>query len=127
MSTPHNPAGLTEAQYGRDQGYRLLEVDEIDTTAKLPSINEIEMQRFDETWGPGSSGSMDCFMYRTRLSREALAAARGLTPASEPGKADAFDAWLDTEEGQGLYEKLEEKLQRIFRDFLASREPKGDA
>lgn len=125
----HNPAGLTDAQYGRDQGYRLLEVDEVHISFDTLTDN-IEVKSSDGSgWVSGVVGGEKCLTYRTKLSREALATARGLTPkASEPEKADVFDAWMRSEQGRQDLSKIDTSNYRsvMIAAFLAGQRSERD-
>lgn len=117
----HNPSNLSPSQYGQEQGYRLLEVDEIFEYDSSTPLEEIEA--LHDGWIPGWFGDTIGATYRTRLSREALAAARGLTPASEPEKADVFDAWMRSEQGRQDLNKIDTSNYRavMIAAFLAGQ------
>jgi hypothetical protein len=75
----HNPDKLTDEQVGVAEGWRLLDEDEI--VEVLNDENDVEGYcRFnsDILWFGGYYGSSGSITYRTRLTREELAKARGL-------------------------------------------------
>jgi len=79
-SNVHNPDGLTPEQVGIKDGYRVLDKDE--TGPKFNnsiSLRAIEGWNSDDTWDKGYRGNLANVTYRTKLTREQLAAKRGLT------------------------------------------------
>lgn len=81
----HNPDNLTPEQVGVEDGWRLLDEDEV------PECQDMEYQGMQawtgpkglKTWNPDYYGVLRHLTYRTRLSRPELRAARGLPPISE--------------------------------------------
>jgi len=72
VANGHNPDNLTEEQVLVELGWRLLDKDEIKD--REHSYRQIEMW-MDGDWDDDeSSGNCDLYTYRTRLSREELAA-----------------------------------------------------
>lgn len=84
----HNPDNLTPEQVGVEDGWRLLDEDEV------PECQDMEYQGMQawtgpkglKTWNPDYYGVLRHLTYRTRLSRPELQAARGLPPISEPAQ-----------------------------------------
>lgn len=67
----HNPDNLTPEQYGKSEGYRLLDEDEI--KVRTHYHKEIEVYWVNKEWIKGNKGGGEFSTYRTKLSREELA------------------------------------------------------
>ena len=67
----HNPDNLTPEQYGKSEGYRLLDEDEI--KVRTHYHKEIEAYWVNKEWIKGNKGGGEFSTYRTKLSREELA------------------------------------------------------
>lgn len=93
-----NPAGLTQAQVGIAEGWRLLEEDEI-TTAPRAGKLQVWFREVGK-WGSCMDLGWARNTYRTRLTRAELRAARGLE--HEPGEVTkcAVCGSLAVENGQ---------------------------
>ena len=74
VHSPHNPDNLTQKQLQPELGYRFLDKDEVKETNK--SLREIEAWGREEWDAKGYYGASSGLTYRTKLTREQLAAAR---------------------------------------------------
>lgn len=72
----HNPDNLTPEQYGKAEGWRLLDEDEV-TKEGQPFIDVIARWS-NKAWSNGANGHWGNITYRTKLSRAELRKARGL-------------------------------------------------
>lgn len=78
---PHNPDNLTPGQVGVSEGYRLLNLDEIenipDSAKKTSDVHKWDCER--KQWDcSGWYGQLPNRTWRTKLTREELKKARGL-------------------------------------------------
>ena len=70
----HNPAGLTNKQVGVGDGWRLLDEDEVYSSASAPCVDCWVPRRSE--WEPENWGIHKTHAYRTRYTRAELAQAR---------------------------------------------------
>lgn len=75
---PHNPDNLTPGQIGTQDGWRLLDRDEI--IDDYPTSERVAEQWRGSFWEEGYYGVAQEYTYRTNLTREELRKARGLDP-----------------------------------------------
>lgn len=73
----HNPDNLTDEQIGTDEGWRLLDEDEV-IDGDFPELKDIEAWTSDRKWESNFYGATMIVTYRTKLTRAELRAARGL-------------------------------------------------
>jgi hypothetical protein len=65
---PHNPYGLPPEQYGANEGYRLLDEDEV-----KERHDSFYIEKYVYYWDKNQwSGNEKTYTYRTKLSREEL-------------------------------------------------------
>jgi len=97
-SNVHNPEGLTPEQVGIKDGYRVLDKDEtgpkFNNSISLRDIegwNYGDKWNYGDTWGKtGCRGNLANVTYRTKLTREQLAAKRGFGYCERIKTEEAF-------------------------------------
>ena len=119
ISPGHNPDKLTEEQVGVKDGWRLFEADEIILEGRY--LDGIEF--WDKTkWLNGCHGDSKPFTYRTLLSRDALAIARGLKksePRYEPWTFETCprEGWLREKQNQQYIFRVNSIATNYLREF----------
>lgn len=109
--TTHNPDNLTPEQVGTQDGWRLLDRDElepVDIEPPFPGLRDLEIWIVIR-WAPYNSGNTHSRSYRTKLTREELRKARGLAPVTAIDGPQRFGL-------RATIDQLRAEIERLTRE-----------